>query len=324
MNPRIARALGATLLLLAAASCSVRAPHPDAFSFAVVGDTPYHPGEEERFVEMMADLDRAKLAFVVHVGDFKGGEKCTDALYARRLAQFQASAHPLVYTPGDNEWTDCRRPYMGSMDPIERLARLRAMFFATPRSLGRATIETAVQASCGQGSGACRCAALPENRAWSRAGVQFMTLHVVGSDNNVGFDAANDAEAACRDAANGRWLDEVAGQAQRSGARALVIAMQANPWDSKKPVFDRLRAQIVEVARRLDRPVLLIHGDSHTQRVDHPFRDAMGDPVRGITRMETYGSPFVGWVRVDVDPGAPEVFSFVPTLKAFVLPALRD
>lgn len=323
---RSLRAAAAFALLALLASCASRPPHPDAFSFAVLGDTPYSEGEERSFLEMMADLDREALAFAIHVGDFKAGSgACSDALYARRLAQFQASAHPFVLTPGDNDWTDCRRPGAGSMDPIERLAKLRGMFFPDRRTLGRRTFETTAQDAClaGAGPGGCRCPAHPENRFWTRAGVRFVTLHVVGSDNNVGFDARNDAEAACRDEANARWLELAANASLRSETRALVIAMQANPWDSKKPVFDRLRAQVVDVARRLKKPVLLIHGDTHTQRIDQPFRDAMGYPIANVTRLETYGSPFVGWVKVSVDPEEPEVFAFEPRLKALVAPAKR-
>jgi hypothetical protein len=39
-----------------------------------------------------------------------------------------------------------------------------------------------------------------------------------------------------------------------------------------------------------------------------------------ITRLETYGSPFVGWVKVTVDPARPDLFSFEPRLRAIVPP----
>jgi hypothetical protein len=134
----------AALLSLSFSSRDARRgpPHPDAFAFGVLGDTPYNAREEAEFLRMMERIDAEPLAFVVHVGDFKGPERCTDALYERRRAQFDASAHPFILTPGDNDWTDCRRGEMGDMDPLERLARLRAVFFPTPRSLGRAPMMT--------------------------------------------------------------------------------------------------------------------------------------------------------------------------------------
>src|SRR5207253_7930905 len=89
-----------TLLLLA--GCALRPPSPEAFAFGVMGDAPYNDREEAPFVAMIARMNAEPLEFVVHVGDFKadGGSPCRDALFARRRAQFDSSAHPLIYTPG--------------------------------------------------------------------------------------------------------------------------------------------------------------------------------------------------------------------------------
>ncbi len=302
-------ALGCALLL---AACATRAPSPDAFSFAVMGDTPYNDREEVRFLEMIQRVNAEAVAFVVHVGDFKGGGACSDALYARRKAQFDGSEHAFIYTPGDNEWTDCRRADMGGMDPIERLARLRQVFFAERRSLGRHPIENAAQDACiAPVLADCGCSAHPENRIWSRAGVRFVTLDIPGSDNNVGFDRANDAEARCRDEANRQWLERALRASEDATTRALVVMTQANPWESsRKPVYADFLRQIEGAARRLAKPVLLIHGDTHTYRVDFPFV--------GVTRLETFGSPFVGWVKVSVDPADPVPFRFQAHLIALV------
>ena len=322
MTMREARAACVALSLALLAGCASQPKHPDAFSFAVMGDTPYNEGEEKAHGAMLAALSREDVAFVIHVGDFKSGSSpCTDELYVRRKAEFDAVEHPFILTPGDNDWTDCRRPRAGGMDPIERLAQLRRVFFPDRRSLGRTPIEMAAQDQCLEAG--CRCAAHPENRFWSRGGVRFVTLNIPGSDNNVGFDAANDAEAACRDEANARWLEQAVHASERSQTRALVIAIQANPWETRKPVYRAFLAQVVEASRRLKKPVLLVHGDTHTYRVDVPFRDAMGHPILNITRLETYGSPYVGWVKVTVDPDDPEIFSFAPNLQAFVPPPLR-
>jgi hypothetical protein len=60
--------------LLPACAVAQRAPasqQPEPpFVFAALGDTPYSPDEEARFVWLLAELNRAGLAFVVHVGDF--------------------------------------------------------------------------------------------------------------------------------------------------------------------------------------------------------------------------------------------------------------
>src|SRR5690606_52284 len=75
-------------------------------------------------------------AFVVHVGDITGNT-CSDSLYAQRLSEYSAMPHPLFYTFGDNEWTDCARD---GHDPLERLATLREVFTQGTTSLGRRTL----------------------------------------------------------------------------------------------------------------------------------------------------------------------------------------
>jgi hypothetical protein len=315
---RLAIALAIAGLL---AACAVRPPGTEAFSFAVMGDTPYSDAEESKYLEMMKQLDREPLEFIVHIGDFKAGgdSPCTDALFEKRKAQFDASAHPFIYTPGDNDWTDCRHRSNGAMDPIERLTRLRQVFFAGRQSLGRRRIDTAVQDQClAPPVAGCGCAVHPENREWSRSGVRFVTLNIPGSDNNVGFDAASDEEARCRNEANRQWLERAVRASETADTRALVVAIQADPWRTRKPVYRDFLRQMEASAWRLRKPVLFVHGDSHLYRADAPFVDSLGHPLANLKRLETYGSPFVGWVKVSVDPANPELFSFEPKLFALL------
>ncbi len=299
------------VLCLHTAGCAAPAVSPEAFSFAIIGDAPYKPREEPHFERMMERIDREDVAFVIHVGDIGAGRgACTDAGYDTRLRQFDRSRHPLVYTPGDNEWVDCRS--MG-FDALERLAKLREVFFADGFSLGRARLQLEVQSDDTPG-----CGAYPENRAWTRAGVRFVTINVPGSNNNMGFNRASDDEARCRGAANKRWLERAVAASHDPQTRALVIAMQANPWFTTRHVYDELLAAIRSVAGALPKPVLLVHGDTHNYQVDMPFTDALGQPVPNLTRVETYGSPIVGWVKVAVDPSNPRLFSFEPHITAIV------
>jgi hypothetical protein len=48
---------------------------------------------------------------------------------------FQTSKHPFVVTPGDNEWTDCHKRKVNPFDPLERLAKVRDVFFPNDQSL---------------------------------------------------------------------------------------------------------------------------------------------------------------------------------------------
>jgi hypothetical protein len=113
------------------------APRPaqsqlQAFTFALFGDLGYVPSEEPWLTNVLAELDKdSGLSFAVHVGDLSSPRYgCTDEMQARRLAQFNAVSHPLIYTPGDNEWTDCHEGQnVKGFDPLERLAKLRTLFF---------------------------------------------------------------------------------------------------------------------------------------------------------------------------------------------------
>lgn len=314
---RLAGGLG----LLALAACAhVRPTHPDAFAFGVMGDTQYNAAEERAFVAMLEAVNREDLAFVVHVGDILGGASCGDDLLAQRRREFDASAHAFIYTPGDNEWVDCRHRRRGGHDAAERLAKLREIFFPDRWSLGRRRLETFAQDRClDPGPMGCRCPAHPENRFWSRSRVRFVTLNVPGSENNTGY-AEGDAEARCRNEANAAWLERAVALSERGETLGLVILLQANLWDSKRNAYGALLRQIEDAARRLRKPVLLVHGDTHNQRVDTPFQDALGNPLAGLVRLETFGSPFIGWVKVTVDPDDPSLFRFEPRLHAVVVP----
>ena len=113
--------------------------HPGAQTLAVIGDIPYGAGQIAAFPAEIDQIDAdPAVRRVIHLGDIKdGASRCDDSYFSARLADFESFDDPLVYTPGDNEWTDCHRASNGAYVPTERLARLRELFFAKPgRTLG--------------------------------------------------------------------------------------------------------------------------------------------------------------------------------------------
>ena len=224
----------------------------------------------------------------VHGGDIEaGGERCDDPIYTQFEGYLNALAAPAMYTPGDNEWTDCDRANNGPYSSAERLAQIRATLFDTNRSLGRRTIPLEVQA-----------APYVENRRWRAGRITYATLHVVGSDNNRSGDVAPDpAEWAARDAATNRWLRETRTFAPEDGFTNFLRALREET-----------------IAFRA--PVVLVHGDSHYFRIDKPLQDAQGRRLENFTRLETQGDNAqngnndVHWTKVTVDPRSDEVFSF--------------
>ncbi|MFM2422240.1 MAG: hypothetical protein RL291_770, partial [Pseudomonadota bacterium] len=121
----------------------------EPFTFFVMGDVPYRiPQDMPKFERLLAAANALKPAFSVHVGDIKSSsEPCTDEYFKSILTRFGRLEHPLIYTPGDNEWTDCSRERAGKFDPRERLSKVRELFYAKPsESLGKAPMPVESQA----------------------------------------------------------------------------------------------------------------------------------------------------------------------------------
>jgi len=282
----------------------------ERFSFAVIGDTPYHFSEEWRFAEMLKDINKEDLAFVVHVGDFKSGDSpCSDELFAQRLQQFQSVRHPFIFVPGDNEWTDCHR---SGADPLERLAKLREMFYPNDDSLGERKLKLERQ------SADPRFAEYRENVRWSIGSALFIGLNIPGSNNNLGRTPQMDAEYARRGLANADWLARGFDLAKKNGHAAVFVAIQANPRferASRRSAnaadgYAQFRQELLAHALAFGKPVILVHGDTHRYRVDQPLVDpATQKPVERFTRIESFGSPYVDWIRVSVDPADAKLLS---------------
>lgn len=270
------------------------------FEIGLMGDTRYNAEQKAKFLNLMAEMNDEKLAFSVHDGDIKGGSSpCTNDVYTETFALFEQFSAPLIYTPGDNEWTDCHR---SGGDPLERLAFLRQVFYPTTESLGERTLTLQRQSP-----------QYPENVRWSYGAVTFATLHVVGSNNNLGRTAEADAEYAARNAANLAWLAATFAAAKADGSVGVMLFMQANMFDgdpAKLTGFADTRAALERETIAFGKPVILVHGDSHYFRVDKPLKSSTsGRRLENFTRVETFGTNDVHWVRVSIDPRDPEIFT---------------
>jgi hypothetical protein len=291
-----------------------------AFSFVALGDTPYKiPDDIPKFDRLIAAVNKLKPAFTIHVGDIKGGSTaCSDAELQRAFDQIQTFEGALVYTPGDNEWTDCHRREAGGFDPRERLAKLRTMFFPRPgKSLGKAPIDIETQAQTMPAH-----AAYVENSRFARNDVQFIGIHVVGSNN--GFEAQDPAAAIeffARDKANVAWIDDSFKRAQDANAKAVVVFTQAEFDQARFPNgsmprqsgFANVLDAIERGAHAFGKPVLVVNGDEHFIELK-PMRNSRGRPIANVLKLMVYGENDVHAVRVIVDPDSPGVFGFVPLI----------
>jgi hypothetical protein len=331
--------LGAALLLSPGAPAGAGGTPPGparpgagagAFQIGLIGDLLYTDEELAKWPNLMAALDAAPLSFVIHDGDFKSGSsRCDDATFEDRLRRFQASAHPFVFIPGDNEWTDCHRLSAGGYDNLERLQHLRAVMFARPRSFGRRTMALERQS-----------AAYPENTRWTLGKIVYVAINVPGSNNNKvdtleecmhdssrtpAHCAADNAEYAARDAAVRQWVQDSFELARARRAAGIMIVMQANPGfdlpggrvderlDPEVDGYTALLDTLVTETKAFGGQVALVHGDTHYFRVDKPLV-APTNLLPNLTRVETFGSPNVAWVKATIDPESRTVFTFEPML----------
>src|SRR3954447_23034171 len=177
----LARAVAVSAALAVAASTLATAatadPDPRSrYTFAVIGDVPYGADQIAAFPgwiqQINADPD---VRSVVHLGDIKNGSRvCSDAYFDLIRSDFDTFEDPLVYTPGDNEWTDCHRANNGAYNPLERLAVVRSLFFPVAGETLRRHPKRVDSEP-----------ALIENVRWVEARVAFATLHVIGSNNGL-------------------------------------------------------------------------------------------------------------------------------------------
>jgi hypothetical protein len=312
----------AQCLSLEAAAHSKRPKHhpkkDDPITLAVIGDTPYGAAQAVAFPSLVSAINSdPDVEYVVHVGDIKNGStRCDDSYFTQIFDYFGTFEDSLIYTPGDNEWTDCHRTNNGKYNPIERLSAIRKLFFANPtRSLGQTALRLESQ---GQRKSYRE---LPENQRFEAAKTVFSTLHVVGSQNNLapwfGDDTTDEfvdlpeerlAEVKRRTEASLDWIDETFRSGCGHSTRAVVFFMQADTWPGDaEDGFSEILQRIAKHAVAFKKPVYVIQGDTHVYKVDAPL--ATGDAAHGIdfavpnlTRLVVQGSNITEWLKVTVDP----------------------
>ena len=318
----------------------------DVSTLAVYGDAPYGTSPTDtvefdaspRFIDSInADPD---VQLVVHAGDIHSGKQyCTQAYDESILQLWSRFADPLVYTPGDNEWTDCHKPGEGGNvkdasgnpvdyangNPLANLALVRSLFF--PRAgvtLGQRKQRVLSQAQVWDWRHPSDREYV-ENTMWLQSRVLMVTLNIPGGSNNdtdpwygAPLTGEQSSEVANRTGADLRWLDAAFVLARLARAEGVVIVEQADMWDlDGKPA-----AHISEYAPFVDsiashttafkKPVLLFNGDSHVYLSDNPLAASNplnslhpGHDVANFHRVVVHGSTLpLEWLRLTIDPRA--------------------
>ncbi|HVM82473.1 MAG TPA: hypothetical protein VMW18_01185 [Candidatus Binatia bacterium] len=322
----------AASILLAAGAASAQ---DQAFSFGLWGDLPYAKSNDlPKIKGLIDDMNASDIAFAMFDGDIKdGSSKCDDQVFTDAIAMFNAFKMPSVYVPGDNEWTDCHRTNNGGYDNLERLDHMRKVMFADPQSFGGQKMAMDHQAAPGE--------KFSENTRFVHGNIVFVGLNIPGSNNNKVNDDktctaksartkaqcdADNKEYAERDSANVAWMHQAFALAKTQKSPGIVLVFQADPWfdlpetedknerdDPNSDGYTNFLKAVVDEAKAYDGQVLLVHGDTHFFKLDHPLLD-QAHMIENITRLETFGSPNAHWVKVTVDPRYREVFLVQPMI----------
>lgn len=307
----------------------------EKYTLSVIGDVPYGDKKVAAFPQFIDFINSdPKVDIVVHLGDIKSGSSlCTDDYFDFIKTQFNRLKDPLVYTLGDNEWTDCHRTNNGNYLPAERLEKLRDLFFpAAGETLGGRRKHLLSQASDSRHSD------FVENVIWMESKVVFVTLDVPGSNDDspvtnpwsapwdtAAFKALQLEEQTSREAANADWLATAFSIADANHAEGVVIFLQADMWDGTTAALNAYPPLVADIGNRslaFGKPVLLMVGDSHKYVVDNPYDVASplhgihpGTPVvPNLTRIIVQGSTTAPnefeYIRLTVDPRSSELFSW--------------
>ena len=285
-------------------------------SLAVYGDAPYgtKPSDDAQVVATPTFISAVNadpaVSTVIQVGDIHSGKTyCTEAYNRQVFTLWTAFADPLVYTPGDNEWSDCHKvaegggaynPTTGAIDyvldgagkpvdyaggdPLANLGLVRSMFFANPgRTLGGVRKRVLSQPAC-TGKKNPTDKAFVENVMWKDSRILFVTINLPGGSNNdqdiwYGAPTLSEAQAheiAARSAADLRWLDVAFDRASKGNVAGVVIIAQADMWDPEKGVahqagYEPFVQNIASHTLALRKPVLMFNGDSHVYQSSNPL-----------------------------------------------------
>lgn len=299
----------------------------DGYTFAVIGDIPYGSAQIANFPKVIDQINAdPAVQWVDHLGDIKDGSSvCSDEYFQMIKSDFDRFQDPFVYTVGDNEWTDCHRANNGGYNPLERLAKVRQVFFPEPgHTLGRHDARVLSQADQG----------IPEDVRWERADVAFAAADVVGSNDSLAPWTGNTAptpqqtaEVLARTSAVIQEIHDTFADAQAHHDKAVTLLLQADMFDPtvSSPAyadyygFQPIVAAIARESSTFHGPVYLFNGDSHVYHSDQPLAAGspwlsfygVTTPVPNLSRVTVDGSTGVNnYLRVTVHQRGPQVLTW--------------
>ncbi|WP_426190639.1 hypothetical protein [Massilia sp. DWR3-1-1] len=266
--PAMATAQGAPRKAASAAKVD-----PARHQFGIIGHS-FHADEsagggEARLKQALADESEAALAFVVVTGIKGVNEPCSDRLYARRRELLDDARRPVIVLPSSTDWSECKNS-AGRSVAIDRLNRLRELFFGEPLSLGVRKLPVTRLSS------SAKFRSYAENAHWQVGDVLYATVNLPANNNHFRPEAGRNSEFEDRLVANRFWLNRLFAMAKREKLQAVVLFSEGDVKalaqrtglralldraSSKADGFDVPRRQIATLAAKYEGKVLLVDTD---------------------------------------------------------------
>jgi hypothetical protein len=254
-------ALLASVCALAAADGQVE----DSHRFAVIGHGFADMGDShlKRAIE---ETGGKAVDFVVVTGIKGGNEACSDKLYQKRRELLADAPRPMIMLPAGSDWAECKNS-AGRSDAIERLNRLRELFYGEPGSLGERKLTLTRQ------SMSPRWRSYAENAHWSVGKVLYATVNIPADNNHYLNAAGRNSEYEDRLVANRFWLNRLFAIARRDKLEAVVLFSEGDLKALSQPTglrallraalpendgFAETRREVLALAHKFPGKVLLI------------------------------------------------------------------
>lgn len=269
----------------------------EQFHFGVIGHSFKSGPDAGQLKQAIRETNLAHPTFVVVNGIKAATESCSDKLYGQRKSVLAASERPLILSLAASDWSECRNS-LGRSIAIDRLSRLREVFFADDMSQGeRKFAQTRLSASASFRSYA-------ENAQWEHGNVLFATINLPANNNHFRPEAGRNSEFEDRMVANRSWLKRLFATAEHRKLAGLVLFSDGNAGvlanrkplsaiNAKQDGFAETRRQIRALAKKFPGQLLLV--DTETEAMP----GASDITWQGDTGHLSVTS---NWVNVKVDP----------------------
>jgi hypothetical protein len=268
------------------------------FSFGVIAHPFKANSDESPLRAAIKSSDTDNLVFVVANGIKSNTEPCSDDLYTKRKALLDSAQNGLILSLAESDWSECKKS-SGRTAAIERLNRIRELFFSDEFSFGASKIPVLRQ------SASPRFRSYGENARWEVNNILFATINLPANNNNYLAAAGRNSEFEDRMIANREWLQRLVTYATLKKLHGIVLFCDGNPisiptpQNNKRDGFLEIRRQLIASAAKFSGKVLIIHNQPSTP------------PSSAITwhgNLGEYGATS-GWIKVTVVPSSPTLFS---------------